>query len=286
LTPISLTATAFYFKDTSILAEVAALLGRKDDAKMYRQLAGQIRAAFNRAFYNSATHQYATGSQCANSMALVMGLAAPADRRPVLDAVVADVRAHGNSLTAGDVGYGYLLRALAEGGRSDVIFAMNNQSDKPGYGYQLKMGATSLTESWSARRANSQNHFMLGQIMEWFYHEIGGIGCDPAGPGFRKIIIAPQLVGDLTWAKTSYDSIHGRITTEWNREGAKLRLRVGIPPNTTATVLIPTKSAADVTESGHAANRSAGVKFLRMEQGRAVCAVVSGDYDFGSSIPP
>jgi hypothetical protein len=286
LTPISLTGTAFYYQDTSILAQVAALLGRKEDAKIYRQLADQIRAAFNRTFYNSATHQYATGSQCANSMALVMGLVAPADRPAVLDAVVADVRAHGNALTAGDVGYGYLLRALAEGGRSDVIFAMNNQSDKPGYGYQLKLGATSLTESWSARRANSQNHFMLGQIMEWFYHEIGGIGCDPAGPGFKKIIIAPQLAGDLTWARTSYDSIRGRISSEWKRDGAKFKLRIGIPPNTAATIFIPAKSAADVTESGRAADHCPGVKFVRMEKGTAVYAVASGDYDFTSSLAP
>jgi alpha-L-rhamnosidase len=94
----------------------------------------------------------------------------------VLDAIVRDVRNRGNALTAGDVGYRYLLRALADGGRSDVIFDINNQSDKPGYGYQLKKGATSLTEAWDAGRGSSQNHFMLGQIQEWFYHDLAGIG--------------------------------------------------------------------------------------------------------------
>ena len=128
----------------------------------------KIRAAFNEKFYNPANHIYATGSQCANSIPLVMGICDPTNRAAVLDAIVRDVRARGNALTAGDVGYRYLLRALADGGRCDVIFDMNNQSDKPGYGLQLKKGATSLTEAWDAGRSSSQNHFMLGQIRNGF----------------------------------------------------------------------------------------------------------------------
>ena len=210
----------------------------------------------------------------------------------VLSAVVADVRKRGNALTAGDVGYRYLLRALADGGRSDVIFDMNNQSDKPGYGYQLKMGATSLTEAWNAERRSSQNHFMLGQIMEWFYHDLAGIGCDPAGPGFKKIIINPQPVGDLTWVKASYDSIRGMIVSDWKRSGDKFTLNVTIPANTTATVYVPAKDAASVTEAGLVRRspgeggkpvaKSEGVRFLRMESGRAVFAVGGGRYSFVS----
>ena len=103
-----------------------------------KQLARSIGEAFNQQFFDPARHQYAQGSQCANSMPLAMGLVEPAHRAAVLNAVVQDVTRRGNALTAGDVGYRYLLRALAEGGRSDVIYAMNNQSERPGYGYQLK----------------------------------------------------------------------------------------------------------------------------------------------------
>jgi len=145
LTPKGVTATAFYFQDTVILAQSARLLGLTNDAVKYEEQAGQIRAAFNAKYYDAAAHQYATGSQCANAIALVMGLAPPPERAAILDNVVNDVRKNG--LTAGDVGYRYLLRALADGGRSDVIYAMNNQSEQPGYGLQLARGATSLTEA-------------------------------------------------------------------------------------------------------------------------------------------
>jgi len=280
LTPLPLTATAFYYYDTWILSQAAGLLGKTGEAAQYAQSAAAIRAAFNERFFNPATGQYATGSQCANAIPLVMGLVEAAQRQSVLEGIVKDVRARGNALTAGDVGYRYLLRALAQGGRSDVIFDVNKQSDKPGYAYQLRQGATSLTEAWDAGRASSQNHFMLGQIMEWFYHDLAGISSDPGGPGFKKIIIEPAMVGDLTWAKAAFKSIRGDILSSWTRNESGCTLKVAIPANTTATVFLPAKSAKEVTESGVLAGRSQGVKFIRQEAARAVYEVASGQYDF------
>jgi alpha-L-rhamnosidase len=276
LTPIALTATAFYFDDAKTLSRAAALLGKMDDAKTFSDLAENIRVAFNEKFYNASNHTYATDSQCANAIPLVMGICEPSNRTAVVEAIVADVRAHGN--TTGDVGYRYLLRALADGGRSDVIFEMNNQTNKPGYGYQLAHGKTSLTEAWNG--GSSQDHFMLGQIEEWFYHDLAGIRPDPDGAGFKKIQIAPQVVGDVTWVKASYDSIRGKIVSDWKRDGNKFTLRVKTPANTTATIFLPAKSADGILESGKPAEKSQGVKLLRMENGCAVYAVESGKYEF------
>ncbi len=278
LTPVALTATAFYFQDAEIMARVAALLGRSDDAKQFSELAEKIRAAFNEKFFNATNGTYATDSQCANSIPLVMGLCEATNRAAVLDAIVRDVRSRGNALTAGDVGYRYLLRALADGGRSDVIFDINNQTNKPGYGMQLAKGKTSLTEAWDG--GSSQNHFMLGQIQEWFYHDLAGIRSD--GDGFKHITIAPQPVGDVTWAKASYNSIRGNIVSEWKRDGDQFTLKVTIPANATATVYVPARSAGDVTESGQPARQSEGVKFLREENGRAIFGIASGEYEFKS----
>jgi alpha-L-rhamnosidase len=285
LTPIALTATAFYYDDARILARVAALLGKPEEARQYRELADSIRAAFNQTFFDPATGRYATGSQCANAIPLVMNLVEPARRAGVLAAIVKDVRDRGNALTAGDVGYRYLLRALADGGRSDVIFDLNNQSDKPGYGYQLAHGATSLTEAWNADPRSSQNHFMLGQINEWFYHDLAGIQGTAARPGFKRIIIRPAIVGDLTWVKAGYESVRGRIVSEWKRDGRRLALNVTIPPNTTATVYVPAEDPDAVREGGRAAGRAPGVAFLWMDGAAAVFAVDSGSYTFRSVLP-
>jgi hypothetical protein len=272
LTPIALTATAFYFQDVEIMGQVAQLLGKFDDATNYFGLAEKIRTAFNDKFYNATNHSYATGSQCANAIPLVMGLCEPTNRDAVVDAIVNDVRAHGNGLTAGDVGYRYLLRALTDGGRSDVIFDIDNQTNKPGYGMQLARGKTSLTEGWDG--SWSQNHFMLGQIQEWFYHDLAGI--QPVTNGFMQIIIAPQPVGDVTWTKASFNSIRGKIVSDWKRVVEKFTLKVSIPANVTATVYLPSNPGTHVQVSSPTA------RLLRYENDRAVFEIGSGECEFKS----
>lgn len=270
-TPPALTATAFYFENVRTLARAAALLGKSDDARSLGALAEKIRVAFNDRFYNPSNHTYSTGSQCANAVPLVMGLCVTTNRPAVLDAIIRDVRSRDNGLTAGDVGYRYLLRALADDGRSDVIFDINNQTTKPGYGMQLAKGKTSLTEAWDG--GASQNHFMLGQIEEWFYHDLAGIRS--AGDGFRNIVIAPQPVGDVSWAKARYDSIRGRIVSEWKRGGGKFTLKTVIPVGATAEVFVPARSSGSV-------KATSGARFLRMEKDCAVYAAGSGEYKFVS----
>lgn len=284
LTTKGLTATAIYYQDLAILAETARLLDKKDDAERYAQLLAQVKHAFNRQFFHPDSNQYDRASQTANAMPLVLGLVEPQRRQAVLENLVQDVRAHANHVTAGDVGFRYLLLALAQGGRSDVIFDLNTRPDAPSYGSQLAQGATTLTEAWDANPNSSQNHCMLGHAEEWFYTDLAGIQPDPAQPGFGCVIIAPQPVGDLTWVKASYDSIRGRIVSEWEKKNGQFKLHLVIPANVTATVFLPAASADTITESSHALDKAVGVRLLRVEKGRAVLAVESGNYRFASTL--
>jgi hypothetical protein len=121
---------------------------------------------------------------------------------------------------------------------------------------------------------------MLGQINEWFFHDLAGIQSDPARPGFKKIIIKPAIVGDLTGVKGKYDSVRGPIATEWKRNVKAFTLILEIPPGTTATVFVPAQSPDEVFESDSAATKSREVKFLRLENGSAVFEIASGKYQF------
>lgn len=280
LTPPAVTATAFYYHDATILAQAAALLNQADEARDYAARAEKIRADFNRAFYHADRGSYASGSQCANALALVFEMVETGNRAAVLASLVQDVESRGCAMTAGDVGFRFLLRALAGGGRSDVVYRMINQNDKPGYGYQLKMGATSLTEAWDANRTSSHNHFMLGQIIEWFYHDLAGIQPDPTGPGFRKIIVRPQPVGDLTWVRANYASVRGPIVSEWRCASERFMLKTVIPANTTATVFLPSQPGTAVLEGKLPAESRAGVTSLRRDGRQAILEVGSGDYEF------
>jgi alpha-L-rhamnosidase len=279
LTPLPVTATAFYYRDIEVLAQTARLLGKIDDATKYETLGAEVKQAFNKNFYHADVHSYATGSQAANSIPVVFGLVPDGDEAAVVESIVKDVRAHDNGLTAGDVGYRYLLRALTIGGRSDVIFDMNSRSDRPGYGYMIAQGATSLTEAWNARPGASQDHFMLGHIMEWFYSSLGGIEQEPGSIGWTRVRIAPAMVGDVTWANTRYASIRGMIACIWKKEGSRTTIEVEIPPGVTGEVDIP---SGRITESGAAPEHQRGVKFVGMEGGSSAYTVESGRYRFVS----
>ena len=281
LTPPPITATAFFFEDAKLLARTAALLGHKEEAQKYAARAEQIKKSYIAKFRRAEDGLYGTASQASLAIPLVMDLADSKDRALLLKSLVSDVETRGYA-TAGDIAYRYLLTALSNAGRSDVIYKLINQDEKPGYGYQLKQGATALAESWHASREASHNHFMLGQITEWFYKELVGIASDPEGPGFKKILIRPHPVGDLTWAQASYDSIHGAIRVRWEREAGNLKLKIHIPANTTATVYVPCNDSSSVREGGTLVDGKSQVRLLRVEGDRAVYAVGSGSYDFTS----
>ncbi|HRK29635.1 MAG TPA: family 78 glycoside hydrolase catalytic domain [Tepidisphaeraceae bacterium] len=276
LTPAALTATAFYFEDVRILSRTAAVLGKHAEAERYGALCRNISDAFNRTFYDSRAGRYASGSQTAQAIPLVMNLVAQGHRTAVIEAMLTDVRQSG--LTAGDIGHRYLLRALADAGHSQAIFDLHTQTDRPGYGYILARGATALTEAWDARRESSQNHFMLGHIIEWLYHDLAGIRLDESAPGFRHVVIQPAVVGDVTRADASYESIKGKVGSSWSRRGGEFELRATIPANVTASVVVPGRSATVEPPAG--VHLGAGT----LEPGGTRYAVSSGNYVFRSTI--
>jgi alpha-L-rhamnosidase len=125
---------------------------------------------------------------------------------------------------------------------------------------------------------------MLGQIMEWSYHGLTGIGGDLTGPGFKRIIIRPQPVGDLTWVKASFDSFRGKISSQWTKADGVFNLSVSISPNTTATVFVPARPGDQVSLDGVTAGRDWDAKSLRQEKDRAVFGVGSGQRVFQSRL--
>jgi alpha-L-rhamnosidase len=250
LTPMGLTATATYYYDITIMSKVARLLGKHKEALAYDQLAVQVRNAFNRKFFSTQTKQYATGSQTSNAMAVYMNLVEDKYRKEVVSNMIKNLQDSNYVLTAGDIGYRYLLQALEKEGYPDVIDAMNSRTDVPGYGYQLAKGATSLTESWQALSSVSNNHLMLGHLMEWFYSGLAGIRVADDAAGFNKIEIRPQPAGNIIHAAASYHCPYGLIKTAWTKTGDRFELNVTIPANTTATIYLPGQNKPVKTGSG------------------------------------
>lgn len=280
LTSNGVTATAIYYYNTTIMQQVATLLDKPADADRYARLADRIKKAFNDTFWNPATLRYDRNSQAANAIALYTGLTDAENRQQVLDNLIADIRSRNNALTAGDVGYRYVLRALESNNASDIIYDMNCKYDVPGYGWQLAHGATSLTESWQAYGFVSNNHCMLGHLMEWLFSGLGGIRQQEQSVAFKQITIRPEPVGDIREANACYESPYGSIRSSWKDTGDAFTLQAEIPANCTAWIFLPATGARQITESGIPLEQMDGVRFDTSADGRIRIETGSGRYNF------
>ncbi len=248
LTSVALSATAMYYYELCTMTSIARLLGKNDDAEHFCQMADEVKQTFNARFWNAESGQYEQGSQTASAMALFTNLTTEENKSRVLQTLVDDITTRIDSakagealVTAGDVGYRYVLQALRKGNRSDVVWQMNRRDDVPSYAYQLRQGATALTESWQAYDNVSNNHLMLGHLMEWLFQSPGGIRQAEGSVAWRHIVIEPQMIGTLTWAKTSYQSPNGLVVCNWtaSKDRNQWNIDITIPNGSDAIVHLP-----------------------------------------------
>jgi alpha-L-rhamnosidase len=284
LTSNGVTATGIYFYDVTIMQKIANLLGKNKDADSYAKLAEEIKLAFNNKYFHKASYSYDRNSQTANAIPLYFGIVEPQYKRYVLQNLVNDIRKRGNALTAGDIGYRFVLQTLEENNLQNIIYEMNSKYDTPGYGYQLAHGATSLTESWNALKTSSNNHFMLGHIMEWLYSGLGGIRQQDNSCAFNKILIDPQILGDITYAHTSYESPYGNILCEWKIDGDMYSLKISIPANCEAIIYLLVNDINNVTEYGQPIEKRSSLKIIGKENGIIKVNAGSGEYLFKMKI--
>jgi len=279
-------ATSYYYHDLSLAARWANILGKKKDAKQLAELAKKTKGAFQKKFFHKDKNQYSNGTQTSSVLPLYFGMVPAKYRQKVfnnlLDNILIKNECH---LATGLIGGQWLMRTLTDNGRADVAYRLAANTSYPSWGYMVENGATTIWELWNGNTAdpamNSHNHVMLiGDVIIWMYENLAGIKSDPQKPGFKHIIMRPEMVGDLKYVRASYQCPYGRIVSEWQRDEDNLCWDITIPANTTATVYIPAASKEAVKEGGKPAQKAQGVKFLRLEAGRVVYAVQAGSYKF------
>ncbi len=284
-TPKDLISAAYFAYCTSLMMEIADTLDKSEDAEKYRQLLEAIKSDFQRSFVQ-ADGTIAGNSQTAYCMAICFDLLTDQQREQAAAHLVERVKAKDYHLSVGFLGVNILLPALTEIGRSDLAYQLIQNKTYPSWGYSIEQGATTIWERWNSYTKkdgfgpvgmNSFNHYAYGSCSEWMFRSMLGIDTD--GVGYKKIKMKPEFDKSVPWAKGHYDSIHGRIGSDWKWNDGMFEWTVTLPPNTTATVYMP-ENALSLTESGKPIAKANGVQFLRTEKGRAVYEVQSGDYLF------
>lgn len=298
-----LIATAFFAYSTKLLAEMADDMAKTTGEKAYQESAAyhselfeDIKAAYIEK-YVKPSGICGNDTQCSYVLSLAFDLL-PEELKPKAAERLAQniMIKRGGHLTTGFVSVGRLCPVLTEYGYNDIAFKLLTNKTYPSWGYSIERGATTIWERWNSclddgtiderlAHMNSLNHYSLGAIGEWMFTDMLGIDWDSETPGFKKFVLKPNPVNDknidMTYAKGTYESIHGTIKSEWAyEEDGTLVYKATVPANTKATLYLPVKEGAEVVESGKKVSSQDGIKIISEKDGMAVYELESGKYEF------
>lgn len=279
-----LISTAFFAYGTELMAKIAAVIDKPDEADEFTRLAEAIKHAFAGKFIGPDGH-IVEQSQTAALLTLQFDLP-PENIRENIFADLIDniINRREMHLSTGFIGTPYLAHVLTRFGRPDVAYGLIEQTTYPSWLYPVLQGATTIWERWNGylhetgplnEPMNSFNHYAYGAIADYFYAGIGGIRPCETIPGFKHIIIEPVPGGSLEYAETSFMSPYGKIVSDWKRTGKNaLEMTVKIPPNTTAEIRFPTAASSTVKVAD-----GKTPQIIRSGH-KAACKVGSGTYRF------
>lgn len=283
-----LIAQCFFAHSTQLLINTAKVLGEKQDEERYRQLLEKIKEAFLRE-YTTANGRLVSGTQTAYVLALHFDMLPESLRKQAAARLVTNIKDYGMHLTTGFLGTPYLCHVLTRFGYTDIAYSLLMQKTYPSWLYPVTKGATTIWERWNGIRTdgsfepasmNSFNHYAYGAIGDWMYRVVAGLGMDETIPGYKHIIIKPHVGGGLTAATASLQTYYGKIVSGWKMENGKMVMDIDIPVNTTATIFIPAKDAAGITENGKALGDIKEITVSGNEDGYIKVHAGSGRYRF------
>jgi alpha-L-rhamnosidase len=247
--PEPLVNTAYFYHVTDLMTKVASILGNSVDESEFSSLALKIKIDFNKAYYKTSTKTYWEGRQGADVFALAFGLVPQDQYDGVFNSLLNHLAKLNYHFDTGILATPLLLKVLSANDRDDLAYKIMNQKDKPGFGYLLDSKNSTLWEEWNG--GGSHSHPMFGSVIEWLYSGIAGIRQDTAQGGVKHFIIKPNPVGDLTYCKSSYNSLFGIVRSEWKiSEGESLDILIEVPANTSATFVLPNGQMKLVDSSG------------------------------------
>jgi alpha-L-rhamnosidase len=268
-------AGASGFGGAGLSADIAAgwgaELGRKEESIELRQFHDRLKAAIHKGFFNSEERSYGRfpeimplGEDTLDAWALFTGIPPTEEiHRDIMRKMVRELRERGHQFTTGVITSLAYLRLLADYGYADDAYAVYTREESPSikhFMHNLSQN-NSIYEGFHIEKRSdwefgigSPCHADFACLSDWFWYGLGGLRPDESHPGLKHFTLAPQIPGKMAWAKIAHESPYGKIVSSWKRDGDLVRWEVTVPPNSTATALIPAARAEDIREAGKPLN--------------------------------
>jgi len=288
-TPIEYIDACYFYYTASLMAEMAEVIGKADDAAKYRDWMKRIRGRFTTNYVND-DGRIAVRTQTAYAVALFTGILPEDKRQAAGDNLAALVAEEGNAMSTGFVGTRPLLPALTATGHHDLATRLLQNRKFPSWGFEVVNGATTIWERWNSYTKeggfvagmNSFSHYSFGAVCEWMFQSLAGIDTD--GPGYKHLILrpGPPSAGSnpdfkpIDWVTAQYDSIRGMIGVAWAKNENRFDCLLHIPANTTATLVLPVTEGSTIKENNKPIAESDSIT----ENPDGTLTLGSGDYRF------
>ncbi|MFD2327744.1 family 78 glycoside hydrolase catalytic domain [Cohnella sp. GCM10020058] len=279
----TLLATAYVSYSCTLMSQIAGVLGKAEDAAYFADAQARLADSANEKFYARESAEYHTEieagyRQTSNVLPVAFGIAPEGEIGRVVDRLARDiVESKGGHLDTGCFGTKYLAPVLTEHGEGEVAYALATKETFPSWGYCLAEGGTSFWEAWESK-TRSYDHYFLGTIDDWFFKHLAGI--KTMSDGYKTSVIKPYILGDMTYASGTVETVRGRIGSAWQLTAAGLVHEVTVPVNTKALVYVPKAGSGKLTESGIAAESAEGVRIFGEDKRYWKLEVGSGTYRF------
>lgn len=249
-----LVANAYLVHSLDLVARVASMVEKNEDATKYRDEAKAAKSEFIHEYLTS-DGRLTTDSQTAYSLAICFDLL-PSEKAKTEagERLSQIVRENDFKIGTGFAGTPFVCEALALTGHSQTAYSMLLNRECPSWLYPVTMGSTTVWERWDSMlpdgsinpgEMTSFNHYALGAVARFMWERLAGLQC--AEPGWSKTRIEPIVGGDFTQASASLDTPYGRAVSSWRLEDVQgekekiLHIGVEVPPNASAEIVLPTK---------------------------------------------
>ena len=253
-TSMVLIGTAYFVRSADLSSKIANVLGKKEDAAKYKNIANKVREAFCKK-YLKPDGSLVENFQTAYLLALAFDIPPENMRSAVFAKFLKTLEAANYHLRTGFVGTPLLNSVLTKYGRADLAYRLLFTETYPSWLYPINQGATTMWERWNSYshkdgfgdvNMNSFNHYAYGAIGQWMYEHVAGLWHDENNAGFKNTVFAPKLTDKMSFASATKQTPYGKTASFWRRENGMIEWFVKIPPNSTGTLKFPTKNVASI----------------------------------------
>ncbi|TFF63589.1 MAG: alpha-L-rhamnosidase [Promethearchaeota archaeon] len=231
-------ATAYYAYSSKLMSEISAILGKEVESQKYQELCEKIKEGYRYNYTDEGTIN--SKRQCKYVRPVALDLISEEEKKEAMKKLNELVIKNNYKIGTGFLTTPFILQQLCKYGYSETAYGMLENTERPGWLYEVKNGATTIWENWNGKDekgkpTDSFNHYLMGSVTSWLFSHAAGIR--PLEPGYKRVMIKPIPGGSFTYVNCSFKSASGLIKSSWTKNGENFNLNIEVP--TEAEVILP-----------------------------------------------